>query len=148
MRLIMGQALDVLPRLTDGATTWCSRRCQIEYPKYHAQGVRLLRPGCDVFTDVLSTDAGRRDQETIALREVAKAGARTTAWLPALLRVDQGLLVATKEGQAALTGASRRSTRPRATTASTSAADVPRHTAQPPAPNASPPSDPPTLDPR
>jgi predicted O-methyltransferase YrrM len=99
MRLIMGQALDVLPRLTDGGYDLVFfDAAKIEYPKYHAQGVRLLRPGgVIVFTDVLSADAGRRDQETIALREVAKAVREDDRLVPALLRVDQGLLVATKK---------------------------------------------------
>jgi len=99
MRLIMGQALDVLPRLTDGGYDLVFfDAAKIEYPKYHAQGVRLLRPGgVIVFTDVLNTDAGRRDQETIALREVAKAVREDDRLVPALLRVDQGLLVAAKK---------------------------------------------------
>jgi predicted O-methyltransferase YrrM len=99
MRLIMGQALDVLPRLTDGGYDRVFfDAAKVEYPKYHAQGVRLLRPGgVIVFTDVLGTDAGRRDQETIALREVAKAVREDDRLVPALLRVDEGLLVAAKK---------------------------------------------------
>ncbi|HEY3611119.1 MAG TPA: class I SAM-dependent methyltransferase [Pseudonocardiaceae bacterium] len=99
MRLIMGQALDVLPRLTDGGYDLVFfDAAKNEYPKFHAQGVRLLRPGgVIVFTDVLSTDAGRRDQETIALREVAKAVRDDDRLVPALLPVDGGLLVAAKK---------------------------------------------------
>jgi predicted O-methyltransferase YrrM len=99
MRLIMGQALDVLPRLTDGGYDLVFfDAAKVEYPKYHAQGVRLLRPGgVIVFTDVLGIDAGRRDQETMALREVAKAVREDDRLVPALLRVDEGLLVATKK---------------------------------------------------
>ena len=99
MRLIMGQALDVLPRLTDGGYDLVFfDAAKIEYPKYHAQGVRLLRPGgVIVFTDVLSTDAGRRDQETIALREVAKAVREDDRLVPALLPVGGGLLVGAKK---------------------------------------------------
>jgi predicted O-methyltransferase YrrM len=99
MRLIMGQALDVLPRLTDGGYDLVFfDAAKIEYPKYHAQGVRLLRPGgVIVFTDVLGADAGRRDQETIALREVAKAVREDDRLVPALLPVGGGLLVGAKK---------------------------------------------------
>ena len=99
MRLIMGQALDVLPRLTDGGYDLVFfDAAKIEYPKYLAQGVRLLRPGgVIVFTDVLGMDAGRRDQETIALREVAKSVREDDRLVPALLGLDQGLLVAAKK---------------------------------------------------
>jgi len=99
MRLIMGQALDVLPRLTDGGYDLVFfDAAKTEYPKFHAQGVRLLRPGgVIVFTDVLGTDAGRRDQETMALREVAKAVREDDRLVPALLPVDGGLLVAAKK---------------------------------------------------
>jgi predicted O-methyltransferase YrrM len=103
MRLIMGQALDVLPRLTDGGYDLVFfDAAKAEYPKYHAQGVRLLRPGgVIVFTDVLGAgrvaDATRRDTETMALREVAKAVREDDALVPALLPAGDGLLVATKK---------------------------------------------------
>ncbi|HEX9334455.1 MAG TPA: O-methyltransferase [Pseudonocardiaceae bacterium] len=100
MRLIMGQALDVLPRLTDGGYDLVFfDAARSEYPKYYAQGVRLLRPGgVIVFTDVLGlAAAGRRDQETLALREVAKAVREDDRLVPAMLAVGDGLLVATKK---------------------------------------------------
>jgi predicted O-methyltransferase YrrM len=103
MRLIMGQALDVLPRLTDGGYDLVFfDAAKIEYPKYYAHGVRLLRPGgVIVFTDVLGSgrvaDAGRRDAETMALREVAKAVRENDQLVPALLPAGDGLLVATKK---------------------------------------------------
>jgi predicted O-methyltransferase YrrM len=103
MRLIMGQALEVLPRLTDGGYDLVFfDAARSEYPKYHAQGVRLLRPGgVIVFSEVLGagrvTDAGRRDQETMALREVAKAVRDDDRLVPAMLPVGGGLLVATKK---------------------------------------------------
>src|SRR5256885_10946923 len=45
-RLISGRALDVLPRLTDGAydLVFCDAVKQ-EYPDYLAEAMRLLRPG-------------------------------------------------------------------------------------------------------
>ncbi|HVV23174.1 MAG TPA: O-methyltransferase [Pseudonocardiaceae bacterium] len=103
MRLIMGQALDVLPRLTDGGYDLVFfDAARTEYPKYHEQGVRLLRPGGVIaFANVLGTgrvpDPGRRDQETVALREVAKAVREDTRLVPVLLPVDDGLLVAAKK---------------------------------------------------
>lgn len=103
MRLIMGQALDVLPRLTDGGYDLVFiDAARTEYPKYHAQGVRLLRPGgVIVFADVLGggrvTDAARRDHETVALRDVAKAVRDDDRLVPAMLPVGDGLLVAAKK---------------------------------------------------
>jgi predicted O-methyltransferase YrrM len=107
MRLIMGRALEVLPRLTDGGYDLVFvDAAKTEYPRYHEQGVRLLRPGgVIVFANVLGTgrvaDAGRRDQETMALREVAKAVRDDTRLVPVLLPVDDGLLVAAKVTPAA-----------------------------------------------
>jgi predicted O-methyltransferase YrrM len=98
MRLIMGQALDVLPRLTDGGYDLVFfDAARLEYPKYHQQGVRLLRPGgVIVFANVLSADTSRRDIESMALREVTKSVRDDKRLVPVLLPVDNGLLVATK----------------------------------------------------
>jgi predicted O-methyltransferase YrrM len=73
-----------------------------EYPRYHEQGVRLLRPGGVIaFANVLGTgklpDPGRRDQESTALREVTKAVREDSRLVPLLLPVDDGLLVAAKK---------------------------------------------------
>lgn len=67
-RLIMGHALDVLPRLTDGGYDLVFiDAARAEYPRYLQSGVRLLRPGgviafhnawCDVATMV-------REDETL-----------------------------------------------------------------------------------
>jgi predicted O-methyltransferase YrrM len=103
MRLIMGQALDVLPRLTDGGYDLVFfDAAKVEYPRYHEQGVRLLRPGgviafANVLGAVLAPDAGRRDQETVALREVTKAVRDDNRLVPLLLPVGDGLLVAAKK---------------------------------------------------
>jgi predicted O-methyltransferase YrrM len=103
MRLIMGQALDVLPRLTDGGYDMVFfDATKTEYPLYHEQGVRLLRAGGVIaFADVLgptrTPEAGRRDQETVALREVAKAVRDDDRLVPLLLPVGDGLLVAAKK---------------------------------------------------
>ncbi|GMA18446.1 hypothetical protein GCM10025862_04670 [Arsenicicoccus piscis] len=45
-RLITGRALDVLPRLTDGAYDLVLvDGDKVEYPRYVEEGLRLLRPG-------------------------------------------------------------------------------------------------------
>ena len=102
MRLIMGQALDVLPRLTDGGYDLVFfDAAKAEYPRYHELGVRLLRPGGVIaFANVLGgdriADGTRRDHEATALREVTKAVRDDTRLVPVLLPVDGGLLVAAK----------------------------------------------------
>lgn len=99
MRLIMGQALDVLPRLTDGGYDLVFfDAARVDYPKYHEQGVRLLRPGGVIaFANVLSPDASRRDAESMALREVTKAVRDDRRLVPVLLPVDNGMLIAAKK---------------------------------------------------
>ncbi|HEY1575189.1 MAG TPA: O-methyltransferase [Pseudonocardiaceae bacterium] len=103
MRLIMGQALDVLPRLTDGGYDLVFfDAAKAEYPRYHELGVKLLRPGgVLVFADVLGTgrtsDPARRDQEAAALREVTKAVREDQGLVPVLLPVADGLLVAARK---------------------------------------------------
>src|ERR1700744_2984785 len=58
--LILGRALDVLPRLSDGAydLVFCDAD-QAAYPEYLTAGLRLLRTGgIVVFNDVLPPGAG------------------------------------------------------------------------------------------
>ena len=101
-RLIMGGGLDVLPRLTDGGYDLVFvDAARVEYPQYHEQAVRLLRPGGVIaFDSVLwkgrVADPARRDQETVALREVARAVRENERLVPVLLPVGTGLLAATK----------------------------------------------------
>ncbi len=103
-RLIAGRALDVLPRLTDAAYDIVfADGDPAEYPAILAQAERLLRPGgLVVFSDVLGTsdlaDPGQRDADTVALRDVAHALRDDEAWVPALLTVGSGMLVATRVG--------------------------------------------------
>ena len=59
-RLILGRALDVLPRLSDGAydLVFCDAD-QAHYPDYLTAGLRLLRAGgIIVFNDALPPSAG------------------------------------------------------------------------------------------
>lgn len=94
-RLIIGRALDVLPRLTTGGYDLVFvDAARAEYPGYYEHGVHLLRPGgVLVFHGVLNprTDPPRRDPGVLAARELARAVREDTRLVPALL---PGLLVA------------------------------------------------------
>jgi predicted O-methyltransferase YrrM len=101
-RLINGSALDVLPRLTDGAydLVFCDGDKQ-EYADYLAEALRLLRPGGVVaFDNALwhdrVADPAQRDPETVAIREVGVAVREHEGLVPLLLPVGDGLLVARK----------------------------------------------------
>ncbi|HWM01819.1 MAG TPA: O-methyltransferase [Actinophytocola sp.] len=101
-RLIMGRALDVLPRLTEEAYDLLYvDAAKPEYPTYHEQGVRLLRPGGVIaFEGVLWSgrvaNPARRDAETVALREVARAVRDDDRLVPVLLPLGDGMLIAAK----------------------------------------------------
>jgi predicted O-methyltransferase YrrM len=99
-RLIMGQALDVLPRLTDGAYDLVFiDAVKLEYPRYLEAGVRLLRPGGMIAFDnavgkgVLA-DPAYRDPSAAALRAVGAMIRDDETLLPLLLPLDDGLLLA------------------------------------------------------
>jgi predicted O-methyltransferase YrrM len=101
-RLITGAAMDVLPRLTDGAydLVFCDGD-KAEYGEYLQQGIRLLRPGGVVaFDNALwhdrVADPAQRDPDTVAIRELGRAVRDDERLLPALLPVGDGLLVAVK----------------------------------------------------
>ncbi|MEV0064929.1 O-methyltransferase [Amycolatopsis sp. NPDC050768] len=99
-RLIVGRALDVLPRLTPGGYDLVFiDAARLEFPNYYEKGVSLLRRGGIIaFHNVLAggrvADPSRRDPETLALREVARAMREDERLVPALLPVGGGLLVA------------------------------------------------------
>jgi predicted O-methyltransferase YrrM len=101
-RLIMGRALDVLPRLTEEAYDLLFvDAAKPEYPGYHQEGVRLLRPGGVIaFAGVLwSTQVAnptRRDAETVAMRDVARLVRDDDRLVPVMLPLGDGLLVAAK----------------------------------------------------
>ena len=104
-RLIAGRALDVLPRMSDAAYDIVFVDGDpTEYPAVLAQAKRLLRVGgLAIFDSVLSggrvADPGERDAEIQALRDVASAVKDDDDWLPALLTVGDGLLVASLRGR-------------------------------------------------
>jgi predicted O-methyltransferase YrrM len=103
-RLISGKALEVLPRLTDGAydLVFCDADKQ-EYPDYLAAALRLLRPGgVMAFDNALAqgrvADPSRSDPVTLAIREVEEQVRQDERLVPVLLPVGDGLLVAVKRG--------------------------------------------------
>lgn len=100
VRTISGPALDVLPRLADASydLVFCDA-VKAEYPGYLDEALRLLRPGGVVaFDNALFSgkvaDPSARDDDTVALREVARAVRDDRRLTSALLPVGDGLLVA------------------------------------------------------
>lgn len=101
-RLIMGRALDVLSRLTDGGYDLVFvDGAKSEYPHCLDTGIRLLRPGGVIaFDNALwhgrVADPAQRDPETVAVRETARAVRDDDRLVPTLLPVGDGLLAAVK----------------------------------------------------
>ncbi|MBZ5735077.1 O-methyltransferase [Nocardioides sp. TRM66260-LWL] len=100
VRTISGAALDVLPRLTDEHydLVFCDGE-KTEYAAYLDEALRLLRPGgVVVFDNALwhdrVADPARRDEETVAVRELGRAVAAHESLVPVLLPVGDGLLCA------------------------------------------------------
>jgi predicted O-methyltransferase YrrM len=99
-RLITGRALDVLPRLTDGAydLVFCDGT-KSEYVDYLTEAMRLLRPGGIVaFDNALwhgrVPDASARDADTVAVRELLRTVRDDGRLTPVLLAAGDGLLAA------------------------------------------------------
>ncbi len=99
-RVIGGRALDVLPRLTDGAydLVFCDA-AKLEYEEYLDQALRLLRPGGAVaFDNALwkdrVADPAQRDETTTAIRELGKRVRGDERLISALLPAGDGLLAA------------------------------------------------------
>jgi predicted O-methyltransferase YrrM len=101
-RLISGPALDVLPRLTDGAYDLVLIDAdKQEYAEYLAEAIRLLRPGGVLAIDNALwhdrvADPAQRDASTTTIRELGKAVRSDPALIPAMLPCGDGLLVAVK----------------------------------------------------
>ncbi len=100
VRLIAGQALEVLPRLSDRAydLVFCDA-LRTENGDYLTAAMRLLRPGgLVVFAGALGegriADPSARDTETVALRELAARVREEERLTPALLPLGPGLLAA------------------------------------------------------
>lgn len=103
-RTISGRALEVLPRLADGAYDMVFIDGDpTEAADYAEQGLRMLRSGgLLVVTEALwydrVADPARRDEATVAMRELGKSMRDDERLLPALLPSGGGLLVAIKRG--------------------------------------------------
>ncbi len=99
-RLITGRALDVLPRLTDGAYDLVLVDADKQgVDAYVDQALRLLRPGGLLAVDNALwhdrvADPAQRDEQTTAIRELGKRVRDDERLVPALLPVGDGLLVA------------------------------------------------------
>lgn len=99
-RLISGQALDVLPRLSDGAYDLVHLdAAPTELADQVAEALRLLRPGgvlaiSSALWRGRVPDPSARDPETVALRAVGNALREEPRVVPALLPVGEGLLAA------------------------------------------------------
>jgi predicted O-methyltransferase YrrM len=101
-RLIGGRALEVLPRLADGAydLVFCDAD-QHEYPDYLVAALRLLRPGgVVIFDDALSgdrvADPACGGPDVVAVRELCDQVRVDERLVPLLLGVADGLLAAVK----------------------------------------------------
>jgi predicted O-methyltransferase YrrM len=108
-RLIGGLALEVLPRLADGAydLVFCDADRQ-EYPAYLTAALRLLRTGGIVLFDDALADkvAGDYAQQTTrpageaeALRELRDLFRTDDHLVPLLLPISHGLLAGVKRAQ-------------------------------------------------
>jgi predicted O-methyltransferase YrrM len=101
-RLITGRALEVLPRLADAAYDLVLvDGAKEEYPDYVEEAARLLRSGGlltidnSLWHDKVA-DPAQRDPDTIAIRGVLSTLREDDRFLPALLPVGDGLLVAVR----------------------------------------------------
>ena len=101
-RLIMGRGIDVLPRLADTAydLLFVDTACA-DYPAYHEQGVRLLKPGGVIVFDNMLRDDGAAGpdvlgRDTVTLRALARAVREDERLAAVLLPVGEGLLAAAR----------------------------------------------------
>ncbi len=99
-RLIAGAALQVLPKLSDGAYDLVLVDGDpLEYVEYVEQALRLLRPGgLLVLHHALAggrvADESNEDDEVVIIREALAAVKESEDLTPVLLPVGDGLLVA------------------------------------------------------
>ncbi len=101
-RLITGQALDVLPRLADGAYDLLFLDGdRADYAACVAEAPRLLRTGGILAVNGAlaggrAADPAVRDPETVALRDLVRSFRDNDRWRPALLPIGDGLLCAVR----------------------------------------------------
>lgn len=102
VRTITGRALDVLPRLTDGAYDLVLLDGDpLEAHATVEHALRLLRPGgvvalAHALHEDRVPDPARRDEVTTALREVARLLRDDERVVPAMLPTGDGLLLAAR----------------------------------------------------
>ncbi|HXO23712.1 MAG TPA: class I SAM-dependent methyltransferase, partial [Streptosporangiaceae bacterium] len=97
-RLILGRALDVLPRLSDGTydMVFCDAD-PADYPDYLIAALRLLRPGGVVaFNNALLTGTLQDDPDVTDLAQQVRGDDRL---VPVLVPLGNGLLAAVKRGE-------------------------------------------------
>jgi predicted O-methyltransferase YrrM len=97
-RLILGRALDVLPRLSDGAydMVFCDADPR-DYPDYLAAALRLLRAGGIVaFNNALQAGTSGNDEGDSSAYDVASQVRDDERLVPVLLPLGEGLLAAVK----------------------------------------------------
>ena len=103
-RLILGRALDVLPRLSDGTydMVFCDADAR-DYADYLTAALRLLRPGGIVaFNNALLAgppeDAGGEEENGDPPLDLASGVRANDRLIPVLLPFGDGLLAAVKRG--------------------------------------------------
>ncbi len=103
IRLIAGQALVVLPKLSDGAYDIVFVNGDpLEYVEYVAQAERLLRPGGllvlhHALWEGKVADEQNSDDEPLIIREALEAVSESGLFTSALLPLGDGLLVAVRD---------------------------------------------------
>ncbi|MEV6298050.1 O-methyltransferase [Actinoplanes sp. NPDC051861] len=101
-RIISGRALDVLPRLADGAYDLIFVDADTtEFAACTEAALRLLRPGGVLIVNGAHaggriTDPSARDVDTLTIRETVKAIRESEDWIPAVIPSGAGLLTAVK----------------------------------------------------
>lgn len=101
-RTITGNALDVLPRLADGAYDLVLvDGAKSQYPAYVEHALRIVRPGGVVAIDNMLwhdkvADPAARDETTVLLRNLSKELRDRDDLVTALLPVGDGLLTCVK----------------------------------------------------
>jgi len=97
-RLILGRALDVLPRLSDGAydMVFCDADPR-DYPDYLAAALRLLRTGgIMAFNNALEAGTSGNDEGDSSAYDLASQVRADERLVPVLLPLGEGLLAAVK----------------------------------------------------
>jgi predicted O-methyltransferase YrrM len=97
-RLILGRALDVLPRLSDGAydMVFCDADPR-DYQDYLSAALRLLRTGGVVaFNNALLAGSSGDDEEDVPAYDLASQIRADERLVPVLLPLGEGLLAAVK----------------------------------------------------